>query len=383
MSRQHGSFKLDVEQIASLARGRNSADRARLVAALNQDLGGLVDQGSEDDQRRFVAFLGEIVSAIEEDVRVRLAIQLATSADTPRPLVALLANESIQIARPVLLRCENLRDLDLIAIIRQRTLEHQLAIAKRMGLSKAVSEELVGTGQTRVIVTLLRNTRASVREETLSDLAKQAERVNAFREPLSRRPDLPESAARRLYRLVSATIRQEIAERFDFDASVLDDDIEAVLKQATDALRSTGGRSTMAQALAAEVARGGRFDPQQLVELLKHGEIAAFEAMMIQQSGLRPGDMRGIVYDAGGEAFAVICRALGMTGDMFAEVHDLTRRASRQDQQVAEELRDRALGLFDRLDPEAATAMVGTWRQDPAAICGLHRAGDKASHGVT
>lgn len=359
---------VDLDQIAIMARGRDSADRARLVVTLNDNLGRQAEGGTDRERLLFNAIMEQLLMSIERDIRSRLAEELAARDDVPRPLVLLLANQEIEIACPLLRQSDALEDSDLIEIVRHRTLEHQLAIAMRTDVSEDVSEELVGTGQTRVIVTLLRNHTARVRAATLGYLAEQAERVDAFREPLARRRDLPEAVARRVYRLVSGALRDGLAERFDFDASLVDDAMEAVVRQATDALKVCQAHPALAQSLVDEIAQADRFDPGLMIDALKRGEIALFEAMLIQQSGLRPGDVRRIIYDTGGESFAVSCRAIGMTRQNFSEVFDLTRRASRQNKTVAEEMRKRAVTLFQRLEKDSAAAMVRQWRRDPSLI---------------
>ena len=359
---------LDMEQIAAMARGRDSEQRMRLALNLNDSLGAQAQSGSDRERTMFNAILDQLLGTIERDLRIRLAEDLANREDVPRPLVALLANQDIEIARPVLRNSPVLNDADLIEVVRHRTLEHQLVVASRNDISEALSEELVGTGQTRVIVALLQNHGARVRAATLSYLAEQAERVDAFREPLVRREDLPEAVASRLYRLVSGALREGLAQRYDFDVGLIDDALNAVIRKAMDALKVSQAHPTMAQALADEIAQTKSFDSGLMIDALKRGEIALFEAMLIQQLGLRPGDVRRIIYDTSGELFAVSCRAIGMSPDDFAMAYDLTRRAFRQNKEVAEDLRRRAMILFNRLQNDAAAALVRQWRRDPSMI---------------
>lgn len=382
MKTAHQVAIVDLTQLATLAKDRSSEQRARLVLTLNDTLGDQASRGTDRERHLFNGILDQLLMSIELDVRARLAAELAERHDVPRPLVALLANHDIDIARPLLTESPVLCDADLIEIVRHRTLEHQLAVAGRREVSETLSEELIGTGQTRVIVALLNNHGARVRAATLDYLAEQAERVDAFRAPLARRQDLPETVARRMYRLVSGALREGLAQRFDFDPSLIDDAIEAVLRQAGEALKATRSHPALAQALADEIAQTDRFDPGLMIEALKRGEIALFEAMLIQQSGLRPGDMRRIIYDGGGEAFAIVSRAIGMSQAHFAEVYDLTRRASRQNRTVADEMRRRALSLFGRLDKDAAAAMVRQWRRDPNLVRACFEAAEREHDAV-
>ncbi|MEZ5669048.1 MAG: DUF2336 domain-containing protein [Alphaproteobacteria bacterium] len=368
MTVQKAPTELDLEEIAALARGRNAVDRAALIEALNDGVGARIAAASERERLLFDGILDQLLASIEHDVRARLAERLAARPDAPRPLIALLANQDIDIARPVLLHSRALQDDDLVEIVRHRTLEHQLAVAARDSLSEEVSEELVGTGQTRVITTLLRNHGARIREATLAYLAEQAERVDAFREPLVHRHDLPPHVAKRLYRLVAGALRDELSARFDIDVTIFDAVIEQVIQAATAALAASRRHPTMAQALADELAQTERFDARLMVDALKRGEVALFEAMLIQQSGLRPGDVRWVVYDTDGEPLAVLCRAIGVTPACFSDVFELTRRSSRRSRAVADEMHERALALFQRLDKEAAAALMRAWRREPRSL---------------
>ncbi|MDP6603590.1 MAG: DUF2336 domain-containing protein [Rhodospirillales bacterium] len=78
-------------------------------------------------------------------VRRIVSQQLANVPDVPEALVRLLANDDIEVAYPILVYSELLRDADLIEVIRHRTQEHQLAVAIRNEVSETVSNAL-GSG---------------------------------------------------------------------------------------------------------------------------------------------------------------------------------------------------------------------------------------------
>ena len=116
-----------------------------------------------DRERALMAdILTRLVGDFELAVRRMLSARLAERATVPRDLVVLLANDAIEVARPILFRSTVLGDDELIEIIHHRTLEHQLAIAMRQDLSARVSEALAGTENVDVITTLLQNAGAEI-----------------------------------------------------------------------------------------------------------------------------------------------------------------------------------------------------------------------------
>ncbi len=114
-------------------------------------------------------------------------------------LISLLANDRIEIARPVLLRSPVLRDEDLVTIVKLRGREHILAIAMRPRLSEFVSDACIETGDDEVIEGLLRNNGSEISKKAFSYLVAESERVDRFREPLVCRADLPQDLAMRMF----------------------------------------------------------------------------------------------------------------------------------------------------------------------------------------
>jgi uncharacterized protein (DUF2336 family) len=105
-------------------------------------------------------------------VRQTISAQLATFKETPPELAAMLANDEIEVAYPILTQSEVLQDAQLIETIRNRTLEHQMAIAIRHTVPVVVSDALVETGDEDIIRTLLENSGAGFRKPPWSILSK-------------------------------------------------------------------------------------------------------------------------------------------------------------------------------------------------------------------
>src|SRR5690606_28310465 len=111
--------------------------------------------------------LKKLIHDVAVPVRKALAERLAQVPSAPHDVIVALANDEIDIAQPILMRSEALLDVDLIEIIRHRTMEHQLAIAMRRNLSESVSGALVEAGSQDVIKTLLENPDARISEATM------------------------------------------------------------------------------------------------------------------------------------------------------------------------------------------------------------------------
>ena len=101
----------------------------------------------------------------------------------------------------------------------------------RKSLSEDVSEALVDTGQEDVIASLLNNHGAKVSRHVMDYLASESKRVDAYQNPLVRRPELSPELAERMSWWVSAALREHISERFSLDLGELDVSIETAVSE--------------------------------------------------------------------------------------------------------------------------------------------------------
>ncbi|MGF1608026.1 MAG: DUF2336 domain-containing protein, partial [Kiloniellales bacterium] len=215
----------DPQLLLALARDASSEGRCSLAFSM-ADLFGAGDGLSQRSRELAAQILDRLIRSFEADLRHALAERLAGKPDVPRELILLLANDAIEVARPVLLESEVLLQQDLIDIIDNRGADHQLAIAMRRNLTEAVCLALVATDNVVVIEALLKNCSALIPQATLDYLVEEAHWVEVYREPLVQRQELRPPLARRLYALVSAALRAHILDHFDIDPDTLDDELE-------------------------------------------------------------------------------------------------------------------------------------------------------------
>ena len=105
--------------------------------------------------------------------------------------------------------------------------------------------------------------------------------------------------------------------------------------------------------------------PQVLVEVRRQGDVPLFEAMYAKLTGLRPKLVSRIVYEPGGEALAVACKAVGIDKPNFASLFMLTRKAHAKDKVISPRELTPVLEFFDNIKLESATLLLERWRRDP------------------
>jgi uncharacterized protein (DUF2336 family) len=352
--------RLETQQLFDLARDKSVAAREALTATVT-DLFFARGNTLTDRERSLMSeILRQLINDIESSVRRALAEKLAQYKEAPRDLILALANDEIVVAQSILMRSDVLRDEELIEIIHHRTLEHQLAVAMRKSLNEPVSDALVETGNVDVIAKLLENHDARISGETMAYLVEQSQRVDSYQNPLLRRPELDPNLARRMYWWVSAALRRHILDNFAVKPSDFDDALEASASELAETPAEPTRRSDL---LADSLARIETITPHILVETLRHGEIALFEAMLAKLTGIKPPLIRRLLFERGAEALAIACRVINVETPTFASIYLLSRKARPNEPPPPRGEIARILGFYETMSVEAATQVVSTWRR--------------------
>lgn len=365
--------KPDVKALFDLAQRKSREGRARLYEDVWNLFESDSDALSEKERGIMTDILRRLSHDVEMTVRRRLAEKLAADDNAPPELAAMLANDQIEVAYPILMDCRALRDADLVEVVRHRTLQHQLATAMRADISEEVTEALVRHGNEDVVVALLENSSAQISEVLMEHLVAESERVDRYQKPLLRRPDLPRPLAKRMYAWVSAALRQYILDNYNLDQAALD---ETMLNAMNEAVRANDGEdepSDPSERLVERLYRAGQLNSGFVMKSLRQGEISLFEFALAKLCGLRVELMRRLVYEPGGEAFAIACRALDMDRQVFVTMYDLTRAARGTLTRTHSEERQHLQEFYEGVTPADALSVVRRWRQDPDYLAALNQ----------
>ena len=368
-----------LDELLALARDRTVRGRTHLLENIS-DLFLSPDGRLTDRERSLMTdILRKLIRDVEMSVRRDLAEQLARAAAAPHDLVVDLANEEIEVARPILMDSGILRDVDLVEIVRSRSREHRLVVALRDDVSEAVSDALVDTGEPDVIVELLKNNDARLSRRATEYLVAESRRIDRFREPLIQRRDLPPDLALKMYWWVSAALRRHILTRYSLDALRLDDAIVGATENALDQLRrEPASASEQAAALVAQLDDDRALTPGFLIGSLRAGRFPVFLAGFARHCRVSAATAREILLDGGMETLAVACKAADIDRRDFATIFMLTRRMA--DGRISRETAEVNDGLrfYDQIQQEAAALVLRHWQLDPRyreAVGAMHARG--------
>ncbi|HZS84593.1 MAG TPA: DUF2336 domain-containing protein [Stellaceae bacterium] len=353
----------ETQRLLELARDKTVAGRHALTATVTDLFFAQGTTLTDRERALMTEILRQLINDVESSVRRSLAERLAHQKNAPRDLVLALANDEIAVAHSILLHSEVLRDEELIEIIHHRTLEHQLAIAMRKSVSEQVCDALVETGDVGVIKTLLENTDARIASATMAYLVEQSKRVDTYQNPLLRRPDLSADLAKKMYFWVSAALRKHILEHFPVDPAEFDDVLEETVCDLAKKPAATEEPRKSVQ-LAKSLSEEKAITPQLLIQSLRQGEIALFEALFARMTGIRLTLVRRLLFERGGEGLAIACRGMRIEPPLFASIYLLSRKARQSDPPPERGEVKRILDFYEQTPPSSAEQLLRKWRRD-------------------
>ena len=367
---------IEYETLIDLAHDKSKQGRAVLVTAITQLYDGQGHGLTAQDRRMITEITVQLIKAVEASVRRSLADHFAERSDAPEDLVIMLANDDIEVAHPVLLKSEVLRDAELIEIVRHRAMEHQVAIAMRPFVTKRVSDALVETGNDKVVTTLLENDGARISETTMEQLVEASRHKQSYQQPLVRRHDLPSRLAEKLYWAVSATLRSHILNNFDIDSDRLDDSVEVAV---ADAMTKDEAETRRRQAQSEP--HDTTNDPEhRLGRILRQGDIVRFLDEFTKLTRLRTNLVRRILFEEGGECLASVCKAVGLDKHTFITIFMRFRRGRLGEKRVEADELSRAICFYDQVEIDAARAIVRHMKRDPDYLNALKLVDQVATH---
>jgi len=352
-----------IDYLYELSRQRDSEGREDLYLCVADLFSRHHSRLSERERQLMKDILGSLTREVEMAVRRQLAESLAGDPGAPPDLLAVLLDDRIEVARPILMRSQVLRNADLVEIIRHRTQAYQLAVAARRHLDPEVCDVLVETGDTDVIVCLLGNSGARLSEETMAQLAEAARAIPAFQQPLLERHDLPPHLAKRMCAWVSAALRQFVATRYEVDVDDLDDALSAAVARLAEE-RRTRERETPNAFLVTALAEAGGLDEALVLRALHLGQVGIFEEALAAMFGLDLRLTRQMLYDPGWENLAIACKALEFSAGSFCTIQEATAATRRVMDEYADMATDTPRRFFDSLNSQDSMGVLRRWRRD-------------------
>ncbi len=359
------------DQLLELARSRDPADRERLLSAIVRicEESDAKSDSLDPTVKSLVEsiFMALVVEA-EHDIRRRLAERLATAAWAPPGLINVLALDDIEVARPIIAASPILKDEDLVRLLLEATIEHQIEVARRPKLSNTVVQAILTGDEPAVLTALASNDSADISAADMRRLVETSRRIAALRAPLVRHPRLNSDLAGQLYAWVGQSLRTAIVARFSVDAGALDTAIAQAAGEAHGNIGSAksptvvwereGEQEEMEKRLIDKLSDAGQLRPGYLLRALKEKRLSLFEAALARLGGFEPIQVRRAVSSPDKpELLGLACAAVGIDRGAFPTILAMVREINEGRPGGGDEGDRRAIGAFSPFASDiAATA---------------------------
>jgi uncharacterized protein (DUF2336 family) len=328
------------ESLLDLAKSRQPADRERLLLAI-ADLCDAPHAGEAMKAEGIQALLSSIFMSLvveaERDIRHRLSQKLACADWAPNALVNVLALDDIEIARPIIAFSPVLEDADLVRLLVEATIEHQIEVARRPFVTRSVISTILDQAEPAVLTALAGNDTAELSDDDMAILVEAAREIAAMRAPLSRHPKLSDALAQRLYLWVGLALRKSLAQRFRLDMDALNTTLAAAVAEAhagtppgaRDApLRTAreGEQQIMEERLVNKLFMAGQLRPAYLVRALREGRLGLFTVALAALGRFEIAQVKAALDSDRPELLALACVAVGIDRSVFPDILEMARR---------------------------------------------------------
>jgi uncharacterized protein (DUF2336 family) len=297
--------------------------------------------------------LRRLTRDVEMTIRIAVAQRLAEDVSAPHDLILMLVDDSIEVARPIILKSPLLREEDVLDLIARASASHQEAVAGRPHIGERVTDALTACGTESVLVALVRNATAKISGASYATLVEKSRTIAAMHEPLARRPDLPPVLAEKLCEWVSDALKTFIKANYEVAPGLLDQALESANRAIrNDPPVAAEHPPESAGKLIDKLAASGQLKASFLMRVLSQGQVDLFDLAFARLLGVDAARFGDLFYDHGARMVAMACRAVGIDRSVFTTVYNLSRQAHGR------------LAVLTKLElAEADTIFVGYTRQ--------------------
>jgi uncharacterized protein (DUF2336 family) len=337
----------------------NLVERDQLFRNMAQLFSYVSDRCDDEQVAQYDEVLCQLAELVEVEARTHVARLLAPLDRAPGMVVVKLANDDIEVARPLLEFSNVLSDDDLIDIISARGEAHRTTIAGRKSVPERVGDAIVEHGGATSVGRLVRNGNAVLSPGTVHALVKRANDDPEMAADLRGRSDLDWGVLREEIGVASARVLDSLVRASDRLDPVTAGKVNAVVYNR---MRNRAGFSAQEWKVAYNQVKAlsdrRQLDGKAMLRFARFGYGHHAAAALTVQLGINPELMVKWLAAQDYVALTVAVRTLGIEPELFeAIVACLPWRDLPTDEDKAN-IRRR----FEALGQEEATGIFDLWR---------------------
>ncbi|WP_417796066.1 DUF2336 domain-containing protein [Terasakiella pusilla] len=270
------------------------------------------------DQERTLA--EEIFRLLMRDAEVRvreaLSENLKDNPSLPNDVALSLAKDVESVSLPVLEFSDVLSEEDLLELVQTQGPGKQAAIANRATVSQSLSDALVANGDDEVVATLVSNEGADISDATFHKVVDQFGKSDRVQDGMVNRSHLPLAISERLVSVVSEKYRERLVTKHELSPHMAMDLVLHSREKATLGL-SEGSSDADLGTLVHSMNRNGRLTLSIVMRSLCIGDVAFFEAALVELASIPAENARILLRDGGMKGVEGVYRTTGLPENVF------------------------------------------------------------------
>jgi uncharacterized protein (DUF2336 family) len=348
----------DMGRLAQLAMNPQSGATREEIYLAVASLYRIQGAGLNTRERELMReILRRLTRDVEMAIRIALAQRLADDANAPHDLILLLVDDSIEVARPLILNSPLLTENDVLKMIAEAGIGHQEAIAGRPNIGVPVTDALARSEHESVLVALVRNATAKISSGTYEALVHKSRVLTGLQEPLIKRSDLPPKLATNMCEWVSDALKTYIRTNYEIEPRNIDTALsEAQVTLKSEAPAPKDPPADSAQKLIEKLAASGQLKAGFLMRVLSQGQSDLFDLAFARLLEMELPRFRKMFYDGGARQVALSCRAAGIDRSVFPTVFNLSRQGRGMAANLTVNDSREAEGIFNGFTRQTARA---------------------------
>ena len=345
------SAQICLQDLEALSVERDAGKRHELLRRVTDLFFITEQQQSDSDRQVFGGVMERVAFELEIEARAELSRRLSSTGFAPYNIVRRLAEDDIEVARPVLERSKVLGDADLVDIAYSKGQGHLMAMTRRESLSSAVTDVIVQRGDDDVLVSVAANPGADFSAKSFDRMAARATDISALREKLVERSDVPSEIVEQIKQNVAEKLKREFSSQH---ADISSLEIEHVVElQSGKVDFSTIGQDPRYGALKVDVhdlQKKGLLTQEKIREFAENAMKAELVHSIAIKAAIDPDIAYHTLYEAEVPALAVLCRANHFNRETFGTILQERVRSTG----LSADLVVSAMKRYDALNDETA-----------------------------
>ena len=313
-----------LSELEQLAGERSSTKRRELLNAVTDMFLDGSDKHNSRELSLFSHIMMDVLDEVTVDAKTEFSARVSDCPTTPHDLALRLANEVIDVAASVLQHSPVFSDDDLVAIAKNQSQDHLLAISQRQAINEPVTDVLIERGDQQVTRMVGDNRGARLSSQGLRSLAEKSTTDPTLMKILANRDDLAKEIAETVLPLLpaeqSAKLRTLMAPGNQETLSAV---IAATQQDFTNE-KATSRRTRLETLKLVQQIRGGEKTLDNvLLTLARRKRLMDIGMLLTKLSGLPETVVNNALFKTNNQPIVLLCKAYNVSASAFRAVADL------------------------------------------------------------